>query len=162
MENQLYLFLIFILTGFLIGILFDVFRIFRKSFKTTDTLTYIEDICFWILTTIIILYSIYKFNNGELRWFIFLGLFFGFSIYMLILSKIFINFNVLIIKQIKKVINFIFLVPILFIFNKLKKVIFKSISFLVINYKKNLSNFRNYFNRLAIKKKKNNLKKDLT
>lgn len=47
--NQAYLFLIFILNGLLIGILFDFFRILRKSFKTPDFITYIQDICFWIL-----------------------------------------------------------------------------------------------------------------
>lgn len=72
LENQAYLFVIFILNGFLIGILFDIFRILRKSFKTKDWLTYIQDILFWIITGFIILYSIFRFNNGELRGFIFI------------------------------------------------------------------------------------------
>ena len=72
LENQAYLFVIFILNGFLIGILFDIFRILRKSFKTKDWLTYIQDILFWILTGFIVLYSIFRFNNGELRGFIFI------------------------------------------------------------------------------------------
>ena len=65
------LFMIFIFNGFLISILFDIFRILRKSFKTNDFFTYTEDILFWILTTFIILYSIFKFANGELRAFLF-------------------------------------------------------------------------------------------
>ena len=48
--NQGIIFLIFVLNGFVIGFLFDIFRILRKSFKTTDTITCIEDILFWILT----------------------------------------------------------------------------------------------------------------
>ena len=48
--NQGIIFLIFVLNGFAIGFLFDIFRILRKAFKTTDTITYIEDILFWILT----------------------------------------------------------------------------------------------------------------
>ena len=71
LENQAYLFMIFIFNGFLISILFDIFRILRKSFKTIDFITYIEDILFWILTTFIILYSVFKFTNGELRVFLF-------------------------------------------------------------------------------------------
>ena len=31
--NQAYLFLIFVLDGFIIGLLFDFFRILRKTFK---------------------------------------------------------------------------------------------------------------------------------
>ena len=72
MENQAYLFMIFIFNGFLISILFDIFRILRKSFKINDFITYIQDILFWILTTFIILYSIFKFTNGELRGFLFI------------------------------------------------------------------------------------------
>ena len=56
--NQGYIFVIFILNGFLIGILFDIFRILRKSFKTKDIVTYIEDILFWIITGIFLLYSV--------------------------------------------------------------------------------------------------------
>ena len=62
--NQAYLFCIFIINGIIIGILFDFFRILRKTFKTSDLITYIEDSMFWILTGIIILYSIFVFNNG--------------------------------------------------------------------------------------------------
>ena len=40
--NQLFCLLIFILTGLVIGILFDIFRILRKSFKVPDIITYIK------------------------------------------------------------------------------------------------------------------------
>ena len=39
MQSQVYAFLMFIINGFLIGILFDTFRIFRKAFKTSDFIT---------------------------------------------------------------------------------------------------------------------------
>ena len=66
--NQAYLFLIFVINGLLIGLLFDFFRILRLSFKTRDFVTYIEDIIFWIITGIIVLYSIFIFNNGEINY----------------------------------------------------------------------------------------------
>lgn len=69
--NQAYLFLVFIINGLLIGLLFDIFRILRRAFKTSDFVTYIEDILFWILTGFSILYSIFVFNNGEIRLFMF-------------------------------------------------------------------------------------------
>ena len=79
--NQGYLFLIFIINGIIIGLLFDFFRILRKSFKTKDTITYIEDILFWILTGVVILYSIFTFNNGEIRLFMFLAIILGIILY---------------------------------------------------------------------------------
>lgn len=54
--NQAYLFFIFILNGIIIGLLFDFFRILRKTIKTKDIITYLEDFIFWILTGTIILY----------------------------------------------------------------------------------------------------------
>ena len=82
--NQMYLFFIFIANGILIGILFDFFRILRKSFKTSDIITYLEDFLFWILTGCSIIYFMFAFNNGEIRLFMFLGIIIGIAVYMLI------------------------------------------------------------------------------
>ena len=75
--HQLFNLLVFVLTGILIGILFDIFRIMRRSFKTPDFVTYIEDIIFWILTGIVLLFTIFTFNNGEIRIYIFVSLLVG-------------------------------------------------------------------------------------
>lgn len=162
MENQTYLFAIFLLNGFLIGLLFDIFRILRKSFKTNDFITYLEDITFWIMTGFIILYSIFKFNNGELRGFLFVGIIIGTLMYMLIFSKIFMKVNLYIINLFKKLFYTIIILPFLFIFKILKRIIFKPISFLIINLKKTLSNFKLKIKNLFNKKKKNNYEKDFT
>lgn len=99
--NQAYLFLIFSLDGFIIGLTFDFFRILRKSFKTPNLVTYIEDTIFWILTGFLILYSIFTFNNGEIRFFVFLGLAIGIVLYILTFSNYIVKISVIIIKTIK-------------------------------------------------------------
>ena len=81
-ENQAYLFLVFSLTGVILGVLFDFFRVLRKTFKTGDFVTYIEDILYWILAGIIILYNIWFFNDGEIRVFMILGILMGAIIYL--------------------------------------------------------------------------------
>ena len=146
---QLYSLLIFTISGIAIGIFFDIFRILRKSFKTPDIITYIEDIIFWIFTGIFFLFVLFKFNNGEIRSYVMIGLLLGIMIYMLTISKHFIKANVIIINLIKKVISY----PIKFIWNLLKK-IFKPFSFMVINIKKTFKNFcRKMFNiRKKVKK----------
>ena len=161
MENQLYIFSIFILSGFLIGILFDVFRIFRKSFNTIDLVTYIEDFVFWIVSGLILLYCIFKFNNGELRLYIFIGVSSGFGIYMLLFSRLFIKISIYIINIIKKIINYIIIIPTKFLFSILKKVIFKPFLFVFINIKKNMSNIHKKFKKILLKKEKLKSKKDL-
>ena len=157
--NQGYLFIIFVLNGCLIGIIFDFFRILRKSFKTSDIITYIEDILFWILTGISILYFIFVFNNGEIRLFMFLGIAVGITLYMLIFSSFFIKINVTIILFFKKIIIKILKI-ILIPFKFIKKTFFKPISFIFINIRKNFTNLFNNFIKITKKNKKieNNVK----
>lgn len=90
-QNQAYLFLVFSLTGVAIGVLFDFFRILRRTIKTSNVITYVEDVLFWILTGLLVLYNIWYFNNGEIRIFMFLGIILGVLIYMSTLSNILIN-----------------------------------------------------------------------
>lgn len=123
--NQLLNLFIFTLTGIIIGILFDVFRIMRKSFKTPDFITYIEDVIFWILTGIILLFTIFTFNNGEIRIYLFIGLLLGLCFYILNLSKYFIKINVTIIKFFKKILY----IPIHIILNFTSKFIIRPFSF---------------------------------
>ncbi len=138
--NQAYLFLIFIINGILIGLLFDFFRISRKVIDTSDLITYFEDILFWILTGVIVLYSIFVFNNGELRLFMLLGILIGAVIYMLCISSYIIKINIKIINLLKKFFGIV-IIPIQFIFKTLQKIFFKPITFLFINIRKSSTNF---------------------
>ncbi len=138
MQSEVFVFLIFILNGVLIGILFDCFRILRRSFKTPDFITYIEDVLFGIITGLLLLYSIMKFNNGEIRVFLFLGVFIGLTLYLLIFSNIFMKTSIFIISIIKKIINFIIIIPIKFLIKLFRKIIFKPIIFICINVKSKL------------------------
>ena len=134
--NQAYLFLIFILNGLIIGFLFDFFRILRKTIKTTDFVTYIQDFIFWILTGIIILYFIFTFNNGEIRLFLFLWILTGVLIYMLLFSNFIIKINVKIINFAKKILE----IPVKLIIKIIRKIFFKPIAFFIINIKKSTKN----------------------
>ena len=104
-QDQAYLFLVFSLTGVAIGILFDFFRILRRSIKTLDIITYIEDILFWVLTGLLVLYNIGYFNNGEIRIFMFLGIFLGVLIYMSTLSNIIVKIFSTILQTIIKILE---------------------------------------------------------
>ena len=138
-SNQANLFLIFAINGVIIGLLFDIFRILRKSFKTSDIITVIEDILFWIITGIILLYSIFVFNNGEIRLYMFLAIILGALLYMLLLSRYIIKISVGIINSIKQVIKFIFKIiswPLQIIYKMAEKILKKPILFCIVNIKK--------------------------
>ena len=107
MINQLYILLSFFLAGISIGILFDVFRITRKSFKTPNIIIYIEDALFWILTGLIILTTTVICTDGQIRLYMILMIITGAFIYFLLVSKYFININVKILKIFKSIFKFI-------------------------------------------------------
>lgn len=142
MQNQVYVFIAFILNGFLIGIIFDCFRILRKSIKTPDFITYTEDIIFGIVSGLLLLYSILKFNNGEIRLFLFIGVFLGLSLYLLVFSKVFIKIGLYIIIISKKIINYLIIKPIKFIYRLLKKIFFKPIVFVCISLKRSVKKIK--------------------
>lgn len=161
--NQAYLFVMFILNGILVGILFDIFRILRKSFKTPDLITYLEDIIFWIIAGLLTLYSIFKFNNGEIRIYIFVAIIVGVLMYMMTLSKYFIKLNVFIISTIKKVIGTVIstvLYPFKVLFRFLKKIFIQPITFICINFNKIFKKIIKYLQntKITTKKSKNTQK----
>ena len=123
-QNQAYLFIVFSLTGVVIGILFDFFRILRRSFKTSNIITYVEDVLFWILTGVLILYNIWYFNNGEIRIYMFLGIIMGLLIYMLTLSNIIVSLFSKILKMLIKILEIPFK-TIISIFHKIITIIIK-------------------------------------
>ena len=130
--------------------MFDFFRVLRKRFKTTDIVTYMQDILFWILTGISMLYCIYTFNSGEIRLYEFIGILIGTTIYFLTISKYFIKINSMVLNILTKIfyvllivplktINKTIIKPILTFFDKIRhKNSFKSINFLK-RFNKNVS-----------------------
>ena len=137
-EIQAYLFLIFTINGIIIGLFFDIFRILRKSFKTSDIITYLQDFIFWIITAIILLYSVFKFSNGEIRLYMFIADFLGCIIYMLQFSKYFIKINLKIVNVIKiiitKIIN-VMVIPLNATIKIFKKITIKPINIITNNIK---------------------------
>ena len=123
-QDQAYLFIVFSLTGVVIGILFDFFRILRRSFKTSNIITYVEDVLFWILTGVFILYNIWYFNNGEIRIYMFLGIIMGLLIYMLTLSNIIVSLFSKILKMLIRILEIPFK-TIISIFHKIITIIIK-------------------------------------
>jgi spore cortex biosynthesis protein YabQ len=135
---QLYSLLIFTISGIAIGVFFDIFRILRRSFKTSDIITYIEDILFWICSGSLFVYVLFKYNNGEIRNYVVIGLLLGIFFYFTTVSKYFIKISVTIVIFIKTIIIKILKIvvyPLKIILKSVRKIL-KPFSFIVINIKK--------------------------
>ena len=82
------------------------------------------------------LYSIFTFNNGEIRLFMFIGVILGTIIYLIFVSSYIIKINVTIISFLKNIITKIakiIIAPFKFIYKILKKTLLKPFSFIIIN-----------------------------
>ena len=99
----------FFVIGIIIGLIFDFFRVIRKTFKVPDYITFIQDILFFILSGSIIIYGIIMLNSGEIRLFLFIAIFFGMLIYFLTIS----NLYVIILYEIVNLCKKIFKIPFL-------------------------------------------------
>ena len=107
--SQEQIFIFFFIIGIIIGFIFDIFRVIRTSFKTTDFITLIEDIIFLLISSILIIGGIIKINGGEVRFYLFLGIFLGGLIYSLTIS----NLYVIIFYEFVKICKKIFKIPFL-------------------------------------------------
>lgn len=102
--DQFILFNIYILTGIAICLLFDFFRALRKNFKTSNNVTLIEDILFWIIAGIFLILIINKFSYGELRLYPLIGLVIGIAVFFRFISRFTIKIYITFIYYIKRVI----------------------------------------------------------
>lgn len=111
--SQEQIFIFFFIIGIIIGFIFDIFRVIRKSFKTTDFITLIEDIIFLLISSILIIGGIIKINGGEVRFYLFLGIFLGGLIYSLTISNLYVIIFYEFVKICKKICKKIFKIPFL-------------------------------------------------
>lgn len=135
----------YIAGGILICLTYDIFRALRKSIKTSDLATYIEDIIFFIIVSIFLIYLIFIVNDGSIRGFIFIGLILGGVLYYFTLSKYFMKISIFIFTFLKKIL----LAPIRLVLKINKKLI----CFICINIQ-NLTNVLKKLPKLPKNKKK--------
>lgn len=122
--EQLKVLVVFFISGFLIGSLFDGFRAQRRALKISDFITYVQDILFWILSGIVVILTIVWYTDGQIRSYMIIGIVAGVVIYFNLFSKYILlaetKITIFIISAIKKLFA-IFLYPI----KKINKIIKK-------------------------------------
>lgn len=107
-STQAFTFLCSVIGGIAIALIYDIFRIKRKVFKTGRLLTYIEDLLFWLLVAVVMFAMVYYSNEGELRSYLFIGAFIGVVFYAMLLSKPIMNSSLFIINILRKVFKITF------------------------------------------------------
>lgn len=87
-SSQATIFLCTIIGGAVIALIYDLFRILRKTVRTGSLVIHVEDLLFWLIVSIVMFMTIYYSNDGELRVFMFIGACIGVILYVLLLSRI--------------------------------------------------------------------------
>lgn len=82
-----------LLSGFIIGILYDIYRIIRGDNLPT-VFKFCEDILFWILSSIIVFIFLLYNNYAIMGTYIYILIFLGLIIYLKLFSKIIFNLEI--------------------------------------------------------------------
>ena len=86
----------FFLNAMLFGIfmtfLYDTIRILRRVFVHRGFLTGLEDICFWLICTVLIIQLFAKQNSGSVRLFAIIASMLGMTIYLMTISRMYVTY----------------------------------------------------------------------
>lgn len=94
MSNQAVVFLWTVLAGVLIGMVYDLFRVFRKLTRPSNIVVFVQDIIFWIIVSLILFAILYISNDGAVRVYTFIGAALGAVFFFLTISPMFIKIAV--------------------------------------------------------------------
>lgn len=107
-------FFISFLSGFLLIIGYDFFRILRKIIKHKEIWVDLEDFFFWVFAGVYLFSVMYRYNNGIIRAFSILGILLGMLLYQSVFSKF-------VVHIVTKFIRLLF-APVRFILKQVKRV----------------------------------------
>ncbi|MDP4178916.1 MAG: spore cortex biosynthesis protein YabQ [Bacillota bacterium] len=96
-----------ITAGLIVGILFDLYRIFRGFNNPNKYITFFEDILFWTLSAILVFIFLLRTNYAYVGLYVYAFIGLGLYLYIRIISKVYIKIQYLIIKKVSKAVRII-------------------------------------------------------
>ena len=81
LAGQVVTFLMTIMTGILLGVLFDCYRVLRGAFNPKAFVTWLADLLYWLVATAVVFIALVFSNWGELRFYVFMGILSGLVMY---------------------------------------------------------------------------------
>ena len=126
---QAFLLAVFVALGMVCAFVFDTLRVSERFVRSNILVSVFKDILFWIITTALVFAICLRFNNGEIRFFMFAGVLFGALAYFNTVSKYVIKILVFAINIIKKIVFAVVFVPLRFLLKLINKPLFIAFSF---------------------------------
>ena len=137
------------LTGALLGLLYDAFRISRIAIPTHRAVVFAEDILFFLLCAVTTFVFLLRFADGKIRVFLIIGELLGAVLYFCTVGQLIMKVSRLIIEALKTVARFIFkwiLLPIW-------KLFYAIVSFLLIPFRFLFKILKKYVQKLKFRLK---------
>jgi spore cortex biosynthesis protein YabQ len=85
------------------GIAFDSYRVISGELRFPRWSVHVIDLMYWIAASLFVFRNLYHSNHGELRFYVFLGLFIGIWIHFLLLSVITERFVLMLMRMTRRV-----------------------------------------------------------
>lgn len=123
-SGQLYVFLAMSVCGACSGLVFDIFRVIRKTFLCSNLTTSLSDILFWLIISLGMFFSLFSISGGEIRWHEIIGVVLGSIIYFLTISRLFMALLGAVMRFVTKIfltILKIILTPLVFLYKMIKR-----------------------------------------
>lgn len=86
-KDQIINFLQFVTIGVIVALIFDFFRAYRSRKKVSNFIVMVQDIIYFLIVTIIVIFSIVNFLDSSLRLYILFAIIIGIMLYISLLSK---------------------------------------------------------------------------
>lgn len=86
--------------GSLFGAMFDTYQRFLQRPKRKQWIVFINDLLFWIIQALLVFYTLFLVNSGEIRFYIFIALLCGFAAYQSLFKNIYLRVLELIIQTV--------------------------------------------------------------
>lgn len=116
-------------SGIVLGIIFDTYRVVSRPFKLSRLTFSLFDLLYWIIATVVVFIVLLVSNDGELRFFIFIGLLLGTWFYFSLISSYMVVFIKHCMRWIKKIIDFLLRCFNIFVIKPIK-LIYRLLAFL--------------------------------
>lgn len=84
---QITQFLQFVIIGIIIALIFDFFRAYRRLHRVSNRVVMIQDIIYFFIATVVIVFGIIHILDSAIRFYTFLAIMIGCGIYVSLFSK---------------------------------------------------------------------------
>ena len=101
------MFFVFLIVGVVAAVVFDTLRATEKVAFSGRFFFVLKDILFWIITTFLIFFICLKYNDGEIRFYMFMAVLIGAMVYFKTLSIFIVKILCALLEFVKKIVYLI-------------------------------------------------------